>query len=70
MTTENHLGDGPRRNQGPGRRTYIHERPDWPNFRWDAEAITQPLVRASRRHAEVLTNAYTSGTERIKTVIR
>lgn len=29
--------------------TYIHELPDWPNFRWDAEAITTPLLRATRR---------------------
>ena len=61
MTAEKALGDRPRRNLRPGRPTYIHELDDWPNFRWDPEAITKPLVRASRRQTEVMGNAFAQG---------
>lgn len=36
--------------------SYIHELEDWPNFRWDAEAITTSLLRATRRQTEIVTN--------------
>lgn len=31
-------------------REYIWQRGDWPRFRWDAEALLEPLSRLSRRH--------------------
>ena len=40
MTAEKAPGDLSRRNPRLGRPTYIHELDDWPNFRWDPEAIT------------------------------
>ena len=61
MATENPPGGRSHRNPRPGRPTYIHELHDWPNFRWDSEAITQPLVRASRRQAEVVGNVFAQG---------
>ena len=33
--------------RGNSRPIYIHELDDWPRFRWDHEAIVQPLTRAS-----------------------
>ena len=30
--------------------TYIHERPGWPDFKWDSEALTGPL--AAVRHKQ------------------
>ena len=33
-----------------GHSVYIWQRKDWPNFRWDADAILEPLTRLSRLH--------------------
>ena len=30
--------------------TYIWERPDWPDFRWNAEALLEPMSRLSHLH--------------------
>ncbi|MDE6559969.1 MAG: DUF4172 domain-containing protein [Muribaculaceae bacterium] len=30
---------------------YIWERPDWPDFRWDAETLLEPMSRLSHFHA-------------------
>ena len=43
------------------RPTYIHELDDWPIFRWDPERITDPLVRASRRQAQIIENVLAAG---------
>ncbi len=32
---------------------YIWQRDDWPGFRWDAEAMLEPLSRLSRLHGEL-----------------
>ena len=61
MTAEHHPGEGQSLSPRPRRPTYIHELDDWPNFRWDHEAITQPLVRASRKQAAVVGNVYARG---------
>ena len=36
-----------------GRPIYIHELDDWPSFRWEHEAIIQPLIHASHAQAAV-----------------
>lgn len=33
---------------------YIHERPDWPNFTWDAQALAKPLAEARHRQGRLL----------------
>src|SRR5687767_11542667 len=33
---------------------YIHELPDWPQFRWDQEAITAPLATVRHRQGRLL----------------
>lgn len=33
---------------------YIHERPDWPNFTWDAETLANPLAEARHRQGRLL----------------
>ena len=57
MATESGSG-GARPNVRAVRPTYIHELPDWPQFQWNAEAITSPLMRATRKQAEILGNLY------------
>lgn len=32
---------------------YIWQRPGWPAFRWDAEALLEPLARLSHRHGDL-----------------
>ncbi|SFP17683.1 protein of unknown function [Cohaesibacter marisflavi] len=34
--------------------TWIHERQDWPNFRWDAEAISIDLADIRYRQGSLL----------------
>lgn len=34
--------------------TYIHERKDWPRFRWDASVLAGPLADVSRRQGRLL----------------
>jgi Fic family protein len=34
--------------------TYIHERPEWPGFRWDSERISQRLVEARHRQGRLI----------------
>ena len=33
---------------GNGHKIYIWQQKDWPNFRWDADAILEPLIKLSR----------------------
>lgn len=33
--------------------TYIWQRPDWPDFHWDSEALLAPLVRLSHLHGRL-----------------
>src|SRR5690606_716665 len=33
---------------------YIHERYHWPNFTWDAEAVTTPLAKVRHRQGRIL----------------
>ena len=33
---------------------YIHERPDWPKFRWDREALAKPLASVRHRQGRLL----------------
>ena len=49
------------RSPGRTRPIYIHELDDWPNFRWDPEAITDSLVRANRRQVEVVGDVFALG---------
>src|ERR1700675_4280513 len=35
--------------------TYIHELPDWPNFRWDEGGLAKQLRAARQREGAVLT---------------
>ena len=46
----------------PSRPIYIHELNDWPDFRWDEEAVAQPLERASRRQRDIVADASNMGT--------
>ena len=39
------------------RPTYIHQLDEWPTFRWNEEAVTEPLVQANNRLAELIGNA-------------
>ena len=39
---------------GPHRSSYIHELDDWPAFRWNEETVTDPLVQAKYRLAELV----------------
>ena len=39
---------------GPHRSSYIHELDDWPAFRWNDETVTDPLVQAKYRLAELV----------------
>lgn len=34
--------------------TYIHQRRDWPSFRWDGSALSAPLTDAARRQGRLL----------------
>lgn len=34
--------------------TYIHEHSDWPNFKWDMDAIAEPLAAVSRRQGRLI----------------
>ena len=36
------------------RSTYIHERPEWPGFRWDSERISQRLVEVRHRQGRLI----------------
>lgn len=36
-----------------GHHTYIWQRPDWPEFRWDSERLLQPLAELSRQMGEL-----------------
>ena len=36
------------------KRTYLHELPDWPHFRWDAEALASPLAAVRHRQGLLL----------------
>lgn len=36
-----------------GHNTYIWQRSEWPEFRWDAEALLEPLARLSRKHGKL-----------------
>jgi Fic family protein len=36
------------------RGTYIHERPNWPEFRWDSERISQRLVEVRHRQGRLI----------------
>jgi len=33
--------------------TYIHERPDWPDFRWDIAGLAEPLAAVGRRQGHI-----------------
>ena len=61
MATEQTTGETTYRSPGRTRPSYIHELDDWPNFRWDPEAITSSLIRANRRQVEVVGNVFTLG---------
>ena len=61
MATEQTTGETTYRSPGRIRPSYIHELDDWPNFRWDPEAITDSLVRANRRQVEVVGNVFALG---------
>ena len=47
MTTGQNTGGTTRRSTHSGQSTYIHELDDWPKCRWDPEAVTGKLERAS-----------------------
>jgi Fic family protein len=34
--------------------TYIHQRPNWPKFRWDDKALAQPLVSVRHRQGRLI----------------
>jgi Fic family protein len=61
MATEQTTGETTYRSPGRTRPSYIHELDDWPNFRWDPEAITSSLIRANRRQVEVVGNVFALG---------
>ena len=54
MTTDNQPGESPVSRTGPSRPTYIHELDDWPASRWNEETVTDPLVQAKYRLAELV----------------
>jgi len=33
---------------------YIHERPDWPKFRWDQKAVVAPLAAVRHRQGRLI----------------
>ena len=57
MTTDNQPSEPAVSMTGPHRPTYIHELDDWPAFRWNEETITDPLVQAQNRLAELVGSA-------------
>ena len=34
--------------------TYIHELPDWPNFRWSLDELATPLAAARHRQGRLI----------------
>ena len=57
MTTDIQPGESPVSRTGPRRPTYIHELDDCPAFRWNEETVTNPLVQAKKRLAELVGSA-------------
>ena len=57
MTTDNQPSEPAVGRTGPRRSTYIHELDDWPAFRWNEETVTDPLVQAKNRLAELVGSA-------------
>ena len=53
MTANPDQGNRPQR----GQPTYMHKLYDWPNFRWDAEAVAPLLEHTDRRHMKISTAA-------------